>query len=43
MAAKKAKRTRKAAKNLPPKRLTTKHARSVKGGGQLKINWKVSE
>jgi hypothetical protein len=44
MAAKKAKGSRrKAAKTLPPKRLSSKHARSVKGGGSLKVNWKVSD
>ena len=43
MAAKKEKGKRKAAKSLPPKRLSSKHAKSVKGGSSLRINWKVSE
>jgi len=43
MAAKKAKKSRKAVKSLPPKRLSSKHAKSVKGGNPLRVNWKVSE
>jgi len=42
MAAKKTKGTRKSAKSLKPKRLTSKQARGVKGG-TLRVNWKVVE
>jgi hypothetical protein len=41
MAAKKGKGSRKVVKGLPPKRLSSKHARRVKGGSSLKVNWKV--
>ena len=42
MAVKKKKGSRKVAKSLPPKRLSSKQARGVKGG-TLSIRWKVSE
>jgi hypothetical protein len=42
MAAKKPKGSRKVVKSLPSKRLSSKHARSVKGGSPLRVNWKVS-
>ena len=45
MAAKKAKGkgSRKVVKSLPPKRLSSEHARRVKGGSSLRINWKVAD
>jgi hypothetical protein len=44
MAAKKGKGSRKTVKSLPPKRLSSKDARRVKGGSSsLKVNWKVAE
>jgi hypothetical protein len=43
MAAKKPKGSRKVVKSLPSKRLSSKHARSVKGGSPVRVNWKVSD
>ena len=43
MVAKKKKGSGKVVKTLPPKRLSTKHARTVKGGNLQRANWKVAE
>lgn len=42
MAAKKKKGSHKVVKTLAPKRLSSKHARTVKGGGSQRVNWKVT-
>ena len=41
MAAKKKKASRKVAKSLSPKGLTSKQARGVKGGTSQRLNWQV--